>query len=186
MTIVENNINSHEECIRCLIHPRCFSNGKHKIKRDAFFPPPGCNDVSLLRLEYTDISFCRKHGKHLSKPGNAYVGLSSVTQAIIDKCLAEYRKENVEKPISAVIVFAPMLNDSDYADKNKIIYKEDGGLPMHADLHYNISGLSDNDGLQSRIRNFANILIKKIKYIEDQGLPQGTWTNCDAFDDANA
>jgi len=161
--LVPKELNSSEECIRCVLHPLMYSKSQQKLRREAMLPPRNSSKVSLLRLDYTEegLPFCIRHGKLLSVKGQTFVGLASITPQMVNEC-----SDSVLKPhsLKAEVVYAPM-HKGEYVDKTIDVYTQDSNvdLPMHADLTYNNE--EDND-VKTELRMFANELVKRASFVE--------------------
>ena len=161
--LVLKELDSSEECIRCVLHPLIYSKSQQKLRREAMHPPRGSNKVSLLRLDYTEegLPFCIRHGKALSVKGQTFVGLASITPQMVNEC-----SEGVLKPylLKAEVVYAPM-HKGEYVDRTIDVYTQDPNvdLPKHADLTYN----NEEDGdVKTELRMFANELVKRANFVE--------------------
>lgn len=161
--LVPKELDSAEECIRCVLHPLMYSNSQQKLRREAMLPPRESNKVSLLRLVYTEdgLPFCVKHGKSLSVKGQTFVGLASVTPQMVNEC-----SDSILKPhsLKAEVVYAPM-HKGEYVDPTIDVYTRDPNvdLPMHADLTYSNEGDSD---VKTELRMFANELVKRASFVK--------------------
>lgn len=162
--LVSKVLDPKEPCIRCLLHPLMFSQGKCKLNAPAVLPPPNGDKVSLLRLMYTKdgLCFCIQHGQSLLVKNNEFVGLAMITQNMVEECNEVHKTQHPEGFVCAEIKYAPM-NKGEYVDTSIDIDSEDPNidLPMHADLtYYNLN----NDNVKTALRMFANELLKRVKF----------------------
>ena len=57
-----------EKIIRSLFSPINFNKSKTRLLPNAFRSPAGFDEVSVSRLSYTNIDFCKRHGKAIEMP----------------------------------------------------------------------------------------------------------------------
>lgn len=158
-----------ELLIRGIVHPMFYSNSKNNLKREAFLPPLLSTDVSLLRLQFTDATFCKKHSKTLRLPNNSYCGLAAVVAAQVEKI-------NIDKacePVEAAIIGSPMDKQREYYHRLRLAYTWDAGLPMHADLRYNV--MQEKGVPNTRLRKFAEEILKVSVYYSDPNPSELNW-----------
>lgn len=58
-------IREDEKLVRLIFSPFHLNKAKTKLTPNAFRPPPGRDEVSLLRLHFTNADFCRQQGKKM-------------------------------------------------------------------------------------------------------------------------
>jgi hypothetical protein len=180
-TAIDLNIAPNEVLVRGIIAPIWASNSKKELKANAFLPPPPRNEkesscVSLNRLRYCSANFCKNHTKKLQIKGNEYVGLAILNQQIIQEL-----NEELEKLNFAFIVASPIDNQNEYINTTlTIVYAEDAGAPMHADLTYSMP-YSKNQLHSPAIDHlqYAKKLIKKVKYFTDSDVTSEQWIDED-------
>lgn len=113
---IPENIDGCEILVRGILHPFFYSESKKKLKEQAFMPPPNKCDVSVLRLCYTILDFCKAHSKALKiGDDSVYVGLAFVQAQQVKKA-----GEGCDDLVS--VVYTPLIEKD---------------LPMHADIFYN-------------------------------------------------
>lgn len=167
---VDKHILPEEECVRCVLHPYHIHSNQ-KLRQDAFIPRQDDNRVSLLRIRYSSIDFAHSHGRRIAERGKncRYVGLVSITRQIVEEVnsWAKSKESGVKdgyesNGIEADIVYAPMINDEEYASVEETIYLDDPNvqLPMHADLTF--SEKCDKE-VQTRMRQYARELVKRVQ-----------------------
>ena len=164
MQLVPRDIDDEEPCIRCVMHPLMYSESKGKLKREAVLPPSNTTDVSLLRLNYTNIDFCIKHGNKLGNDRSNFSALGKIT-------LSDVKEQNAIagghgslcEGIKADIVYGPM-NEGEYV-LDRDVYVEDPSveLPMHADLRYN--HIITEGTVQTKMRKYASELVKHVEIV---------------------
>lgn len=176
--LVSKVVDDTEICIRCILTPLFFSERKKKLRREAFLPPAGRRDVSLLRLRYTDLTRCKHHAKSLRIKENSYSGLASIMKADVADA---YNDESVigRETFSVDVVYSPMSEDGNYMSTEVDVYSDDKGLPMHADLMY-ASEAAPNE-IQTQMRKFANVLKGKARFQEDEDPDNPEWTGGDFY-----
>jgi hypothetical protein len=191
--LINKNIANSEECIRCIYFSLMIGSNNHKLKREAFLPAKGHNDVSLLRLLYTDLSFCITHGENTKMNGQTFCALASITSNIVNRnnewALSEESKNNKNNNddeingVQAKIQYAPM-SKGEYVSKDIDIYTDDTtiDLPMHADLVYNDN--MDGD-VKTKLRKYANELVKRVKYSMNENIYNYPWLGNEDFSNNN-
>lgn len=163
------------------------------MRNTAVLPPKSENGVSILRLRYCDEEFAIKHGKSLKVGDSVFWGLAEFTQKIVDSTnkWAQSdlsRAEGVEgvNGIEAHIEYKPMINDREYVSEGRDVFLDDPDikLPMHAELIYPVDYTSE---VQTRLRNYANELLKRIKYnlVDDSGRLT-EWRQSEQYEKYNA
>lgn len=132
MIVIPRIIDENEIIVRCTLHPFHYSRSKKKVKPEAFTPPPHRNDVSTLRLSYTNPDFCKKQGKSIIFGENKYLGLTIFVASIITAI-----SEKLENPdqIHVSLVASPLDTHGQIVN-NQDVFTTDEGLPMHADIIY--------------------------------------------------
>ena len=162
MTAIPRVINDNEIIVRCTFHPFHFSRSKKKIKPEAFTPPPQRNDVSTLRLAYTNPDFCKRQGKSIVFPGNEYLGLTIFVASMITSIIENFLDA---QPFPIAILATPLDSEHKIIEVGEIFITDDG-LPMHADIVY---GFEPEVGvpLPNYVKKFAKELSKNsVTYID--------------------
>lgn len=155
--LVNRAISDDEFCIRCILSPLFCHSTKEKLKENAFLPPPNSDEVSLLRLMYTDLDRCKAHAKRIEEKMKdrindiSYRGLASITQR-------DVKETNVKSEITCNIVYAPMDEKGNYVKNEKDVYSDDLGLPMHANLIYPFK--VGKGEVATKARKYARCLLK--------------------------
>ncbi len=170
MSKIDPNIQPWEVLIRCLLHPIWAKKGK--MYYNALLPPGGRNDVSLLRLQYTNLHFCKQHAKKIKIENTKYWGLG----AFQAKQTSILNKRKKEIGISANLVATPLDENSNHLS-NQEVHVDTPGLPMHADLLYEypvIKGEPSNPH-----RQYARELLKTALFKEDKSPENDNWTDGD-------
>ncbi len=131
--IIPDKIAETELIIRGVFTPLFYSQSKKKLKEGAFLPPPGKNDVSVLRHDFTNDNFCKNHCLGIAIKDNTYCGLAS----FLAKHITELTKEhNIEGQVYLKIT--PLEDDLRTIVEKRPILKTFKGVPMHADLYYTV------------------------------------------------
>lgn len=130
-------ISSDEQLVRCIGYDLYFSRSKNRLSSTCFFPPAGSNEISILRLLYSDFTKCKKHAKSILKNNYKYCGLSSTKAQDLEINCDEYKYKDGSRATTKLSA-TPLDSDKSHRDIDKdIIYDTDDGLPYHADLIYN-------------------------------------------------
>ena len=58
-------IQQDEKLVRLVFSPFHLNKAKTRLTPNAFRPPPGRGEVSVIRLNFTDANFCRQAGKKI-------------------------------------------------------------------------------------------------------------------------
>lgn len=189
--LVSKEIAPDEICVRCLLRPLMKQNNT-KLRNTTVLPPKSERGVSVLRLRYCDEEFAVKHGKSLKVGNNVFWGLAEFTQKIVDST-NNWAQSDLSKAdgiegvngIEAHIEYKPMA-DGEYVNVEKDVFLDDPDidLPMHAELIYPMNYTQE---VQTRLRNYANELIKRIKYnlVDDSG-NLTEWLQSEQFEKYNA
>lgn len=170
--LINKTILNDEICIRCILSPLFCHSTKKKLKENAFLPPPNSNEVSLLRLMYTDLNKCKSHAKHIEGTMKEkvndiqYQGLASITSKDVNEA-------NLELNMSCQIVYAPMDEDGNYIATCKDVYSDEGGLPMHANLLYPYE--MKKGEVATEARKYARRLLKVARFEYDNNPESTTW-----------
>jgi hypothetical protein len=146
-------VSSTEKIVRGIFSPMYFDEKKSKIKATAFRSPPGKDEVSVLRLNYTDASFCKKH------------------------CVEKLQNIPAQKKFYGLAVFyASKVYDINANFK----YTPLEGLPMHVDITFGYVALK-GEPLPLELRIIIDALIENVKFHKDLYLSSDTW-DCGELD----
>ncbi len=163
---IDSDIKKEEVLVRCLLHPLWAKKGK--MSYNALLPPSGKRDVSLLRLKYTSLRFCKQHAKRINIKNTKYWGLGAFQSKQID--ILNKKKEEIG--VSANLVSTPLGNDYKPVNDQQV-YTNTPGLPMHADLLYDrpvVKGEPSNSH-----RKYARELLKVAQFKEDKSPDANEW-----------
>ena len=178
MTMEVSQIIAHQEAlVRGIVHPLMYSKSSRLLKENAFKPPPGRNDVSVLRLLYTDADFCKKHFKSLVVGFHAYCGMALIKVADVENIRSRLADLGPgEEPPSVHLAFTP-LDAFGNLRADRPVFAGDVGLPMHADIVFDFIS---EPGSPSPIwvRKMAKALANQppAKFLEDPDPDAGKWT----------
>jgi hypothetical protein len=161
--VISLTIEPNEVLVRGILHPFFYSESKKKLKETAFLPPPNSDTVSFNRLRYTNAEFCKQHAKTINFPDNSYCGLATIVVQKIIAINEHFTDENVS------VVCSPINEFGKYVDTKKTkTFVDSAGLPMHADLMYEILNQPiEPFKPQTRLRKIANEILKHAIYYED-------------------
>jgi hypothetical protein len=164
-------IDSNEILVRGTLHPFHYSQSKKRLKETAFLPPLNAHTVSLNRLRYTNIQFCKQHAKTINFPNNTYCGLVTIVVKDIDAVNEKFENEK------ATVIASPMIDNRNYIDTTTTkVYVDSLGLPMHCDLTYQILNPPlEPYNPQTRLRKMASEIVKSAKYYEDPFPYEDSW-----------
>lgn len=142
--------------VRCVVYPIHFNK---KLQKPLFTPPPNSNDVSLIRLKYTDETRAKSDGlqiaelKKVKLPNATFSGFAVINYPILNLV-----KQTVDIPVT--LVGTPMDKNGKCINENVKAFRIDRGKPYHADLIYNKS--TPDGEPNTKIREFADKLTKVI------------------------
>lgn len=166
-------IDPKEILVRSIKNPYHFDHKKNLPLPDAFTPPAGETTISLLRLDYTNPDFCKEYSYSLINPNavrpESFAGLLIFTTTHIAtacddpsaRALEEYEIDS-SKPLADAFG-TPMNNERPYKyiPQEVKVFSSDPGLPMHADMVYNLPaperGVPNNP-----IKKLAKVLIRNV------------------------
>lgn len=171
--IVSKKIASGEVIVRCLLKSYLSKSDKTQVTYSAVEPKRNEHDVSMLRLRYTDLPFCVRHGIGLTTP-STFAGLLYLTPEIIKGvnqwALSGLSVDDVDNPsdcngIQTAIKSTPLDATGNYLPEEAVVDANvnDGSLPMHADLVYDHDN-TETLGCHIRIRKYATMLKSRTQY----------------------
>lgn len=171
--IIPENINPSENLTRCIFHHLQYSRSKNKLKPTAFLPPPGRKDVSVLGRDYApDDTFCKIHCQSIDIPGQTYVGIA----VILGQHIAASQEANIDGvPIS---VQATPLDENNEKIFEETIYITMPGLPMHADVLYEIPAPQKGE-TSAKHRITARFLCNIACFYLDEDSQSDIWTGAE-------
>ena len=118
--VIPEFVENPEKLIRIIYSPANLTKSRKGLKSNAFRTPPNKDEVSVLRLNYCDLSDCIAHGrKHQNiSQKREYYGLACITAEQVRESLAD-------------VVSSPLPNVQHHADiKIGIIPKQGIKLPL--------------------------------------------------------
>lgn len=174
--LIPKVIGEDEKLIRCIGHEIYYSSSKQRVSSSAFFPPSGSNEVSLLRLDYTNENRCKLHAKSLKIGNYNYCGLTltRATEMLISDDNFKYKEGDLAE---TNVVATPLDKDSNIRDFSEEIGDSDEGLPFHADLIYNWTAIEGKTA-----PNVIKRIAKKISqnpptlFFQDSNIESNDWT----------
>jgi hypothetical protein len=123
-----------EKIVRSIFSPINITND-NRLKSNAFRPQAGSSDISVNRLSYCSVHFCKSLSKKSQSPTNDrnYFGLALLYKVEIDQCNCE-------------IFYTPKEDNKYHADIN-IGYKPVRGKPLPSNVGYKIKQLTEKSRL---------------------------------------
>lgn len=164
---IEQTISDDEVLVRGLVHP-LFAKA-NKMDRNALLPPAEKCDVSVLRLNYTNLNFCKKHTKALKIGICNYWGLGAFKN--IHLSMVNSLKD-IE--LRADVVYSPIDEKNNYINDISQITTCNLGLPMHADLRYS-EPVPQKGTPATKHRKYAQELLKLSTFLEDKEPLSEAW-----------
>jgi hypothetical protein len=147
MSAIPNTFDSSERIVRVLYFPKLVTKDGKSIRALAFKSPKELDEVSVIRLEYSNPNFCKTHGKKHQVPSDdrAYFGLAVI-------------KVDEIKASNADIVYSPDLPDNPAHSDIKIGFVCEKGKELPAEYSYIVGQLT-----------------KKARMFQDPDVSTETW-----------
>lgn len=183
--IISKIIEPDETITRCLLESYLKSKSQPIPGYKALEPKVNENDISMIRLDYTDRPYCVGYGQNLSG-ASKFRGLLYLTPNIVDS-VNQWARSGISAEdisgsrenngISSRFVYSPL-------DKNRNPLPTDvdltddisnGECPMHCDLLFSerrIEG-GQEEVLNTRIRKYAEQLKNRVMYQMVKNLETG-------------
>ncbi len=162
--IIPRKVDSEEVLVRSIFHSLHISLSKNKLKREAFLPGFGKNDVSVLRLLYTCADNCKNHSLKIHMGGQTYQGVALVHAKTVTSANNPDYKTTVGESINVSTVGTP-LDEVQKLIEEDPVYTDTPGVPMHADIFY--SHKNGDEEPQTILRLMANTILASSKYFKD-------------------
>jgi hypothetical protein len=162
-----------EILVRGILHPFHYNPLKKKLHAIIFIPPPYQNTISLNRLRYTNLTFCKQHTKSLKIAQSIYSGLATI---YVRDILIINKLEDI---VPFIFIASPMDDNNNYIDtQKKKVFINSLGLPMHCDLVYDkITGTSIPNEPNTKLRKTASEILKNTKYYHDPNPEHDLWVD---------
>lgn len=133
MAQIPNLIDNNETIVRIIFSPinvRFSKDNKKYVLPNAFKSPAGLDEVSVIRLNYSNVEFCKNHGFQNQKPQDKrkYFGIATISAEQI-------------KNASANIISTPKRKNPAHADI-KIGYTPIKGEPLPSEYKFKIDELA--------------------------------------------
>ena len=137
--IVDDEVLDEERLVRCIGHDLYYSRKHGRVTSTAYLPPPGSNEVSLLRSRYATADQCKQHAKSIRKGNYTYIGLALTAAQDIRSARKHFDTMPVYPDGKAVelLIRASPLDENLNPRTSRPVRSTDRGLPFHADLIYN-------------------------------------------------
>jgi hypothetical protein len=171
-TIIPRKVDLEEILVRSIFHSLHISLSKKTLKREAFLPPPGRKDVSVLRLDYTCADACKNHSLKINMGGQTYQGLALVQVKNILSTNSQTYKITGGGSIKVSVVGTP-LNETLQLIEEDPVYTDTPGVPMHGDIFY--SHQNEDGEPQTILRLMANAILPHSKYFKDPVPKEEGW-----------
>ena len=174
--IVSKIFDPGETIVRCLLESYLKGKKQPVPGYKALEPKVGENDISMLRLDYTDRPYCIKYGQGLSG-SSKFRGLLYLTPRIVEGVnqwaqsgisAGDISGNRENNGISSIFVYTPLDKNREPlpADVQLTNDTSNGDCPMHCDLLYSecrIEGGQEEE-LNTRIRKYAEELKDRVMY----------------------
>ncbi|NDP20720.1 MAG: hypothetical protein GZ091_06540 [Paludibacter sp.] len=138
------------------------------MDRNALLPPAEKCDVSILRLNYTDLNFCKRHTKALRIGACEYWGLGAFKNCHTSILNA------INLEINAIVICSPIDEKNNYIEDISQVTTDTLGLPMHADLRYS-EPIPSRGTPATKHRKYAQELLKLSGFIKDKESESDSW-----------
>lgn len=174
--IISKIIEPGETIVRCLIESYLKSKSQRVPDFKALEPKKNENDISMLRLDYTDHNYCVGYGQQLNGASD-FRGLLYLTPKIVEGVnqwaksgisAADISGNRENNGISSWFVYSPLDKNENPLPTDVELTNDtsNGDCPMHCDLRYSerrIEG-GQEEVLNTRIRKYAQELKERAKY----------------------
>ncbi|TAK38496.1 MAG: hypothetical protein EPO28_11205 [Saprospiraceae bacterium] len=170
-------ITFQEVLARGIVHPLMYSKSAGQLKENAFKPPPGRNDVSVLRLLYAGAGFCKKHFKSLVVGFHAYCGMALIKAGDVEDIPSKVADQSLGEELPKVRVAFTPLDDKGQLRTDAPVFSADAGLPMHADIVFDFIPEPESPA-PLWVRKIAKALAHQppAMFFEDPDPESGNWT----------
>lgn len=120
-------IRDNEAILRIIFSPLNVSKDGKTVKPNAYRPPPGKDEISVVRANYCSLKFCKKYGKKIQSAENKknYFGFG-ILYAI------EIRE------LDADVLYTPIRPDNIYHSDIKIGFIPKKGEELPAEYQYKV------------------------------------------------
>ncbi len=121
----------NEKIVRSIFSPININKKTNRLKSNAFKPPAGVDEISVNRLSYTSVHFCKKISKEIQNPtsNRTYFGLALLYKNEIDQC-------------NCSVYYTPKESNKYHSDI-KIGYIPVAGVPLPSEYQYKITQLKN-------------------------------------------
>lgn len=159
---IPHDFSDDETIIRAIFHPLFYTNRKG-VTRNAFLPSPKSNDpvqrkrVSVYRKDYSSDNACKKAAVSIQMNNQSYIGFVAFISRQLNLINAM-----PDINVTAEMIYTPIGENNEYIEThNKVIFQEDSGVPMHAEINYSKEIEPDNPNTEHR--KYADRLIEITK-----------------------
>ncbi len=132
--LLPNQIEDSEKIARSIYSPINVSKDEKSIKANTFKPPAGSEDLSVNRLDYTTLDFCKKGAKKGENPQSKrnYFGIGLLTAKDI-------------RDSDCYIIYSPILKPKKernlFHSDIKLGFKTIKGQQLPAEIQYKVDQL---------------------------------------------
>ena len=149
MSQIPHTIADHERIVRIIFSPinvKILKDGSKQILPNAFRSPAGIDEVSVIRLDYSTIDFCKKLGRANEKPTEKrrFFGLASIEAKQI-------------RTVNADVISTPKRQN-----------------PAHADIKIGFIP-KKGEPLPTEFRIKLDELVKRTTFYEDPNPESNVW-----------
>lgn len=129
------HIENSENIIRSIFSPINLNKKKNTLLANTFRPPPDLDEISVNRLDFTSLNFCKKVSKKIEQPEKerSYFGLALLTAQKI-------RSSNSD------IIYTPKSGTGEiynpFHSDIKIGYIPQRGIPLPAEFMEKVQALT--------------------------------------------
>jgi hypothetical protein len=166
-------VDNSEILVRGFFYFIHYDQRKNRLKESLFLPriSKGMLDVSTLRLEYTNADFCKNHSSsiHMGE-GQEYKGLALIQVGFIRKSGI---KQLVGKKID--VKGTPLDEKQEVILESIKSYIDDKGLPMHADIIYEMK-IIEGEPIPQDVKKLAKFFAKHSEVFLDPDTESQDWT----------
>lgn len=161
-------IKPNELMVRGIVTPLFYERRKSKLTRNAFLPPPGRKEFSNYRNRYANAQQCKACAQKLKLGENVYCGL-----AVFFASHVALLNQRTDMEASAKIIATP-LDETGNPVVGRIVWKQDKGMPFHADIEYDAKPAQEGQP-NTPLRKYAEALLQIADYYHDPNPSDTHW-----------
>lgn len=135
LKLLSPTIEEQEKIARSFFTPMNIHKSKKTLLNNTFRTPPNKDEVSVNRLDYTNLNFCKKVSKKIEQPQNkrSYFGIAIIKAKEIFNLDCDILYTPITEPESEINLFHSDI---------KIGYSPKKGVPLPSKYQFKINALT--------------------------------------------